>query len=686
MKKTPWWIDLIIGGLGLAILLAVHLSGRSQYFDWAFFDWAEQHPLRSPAVPANSALVLVDESSLEAIAQDPFAAKWPWPRALFAAMIAGLHKAGAQRVVLDFIFMEPSEAAENDALLAAYATACPEVVVGGLKGKGPVFWPKDFMARHAGLIDRVGLADANFDEDNVIRTYPWPGSLADRAFRGKRKIPAKTLLLRWYGGLETLRQAGVPVLPAAPFVERGYTDALEKISEAHPDYTPEAAAAGLAEVPELRGGVFDKVRGKVVFVGVNAAGTYSSAYDLVATPVGAKDPGVLVHWTAWADATGGSFIRQVPRSVALALAMALGAMIFAAGWRWPHLGLTTVLTAVLAAAALAGSCFGLDRGLWLAPASPLMGACLGLLCITARNFLHEQNRKHEIQAIFGSYVSTAVVTQLLRDPDAIKLGGEKRDLTVFFSDLAGFTDLSEKIEPEQLVRLVNFYFNETSPFLIDAGGYIDKYIGDAIMGVFGSPEPLANHALSACRAALACRDHLPRINAELGRCHEGVQLTVRIGINTGPMIVGNLGSERKKNYTVIGDAVNLASRLEGANKEFGTGILIGEETERHVRGELVTRPVARLRVKGKRQAVQVHELIGWPAQVSEAERAFLAAYGEGYVRFLEKDFGAAIAAFHRARGYAPADLVTAKYFDWASALKQKPPPEDWQGIYQLEAK
>ncbi len=686
--KQGWQTNLAIAGVGLAILLAFHLSGRSQYLDWAVFDWAEQHPWRKPPVPDNSAFVLVDESSLAAISRDPYASKWPWPRTLFAAMIAGLHQAGAKGVVMDFIFLEPSEDAVNDANLAAYAAACPEVILGGLRGQGPVFWGGEFGKTNARLRleERVGLAEADFDQDNVIRIYPWPKSLAQRASGDLTKLPsAAPPLLRWYGGLDTLRQAGVPILPAANFVIQGY-EVLEKVSQTHPDYTPDAVAAGLAGMPELHGGDFEKVRGKVVFVGVSAAGTYSSANDLVATPVGAQEPGVLVHWTAWEDAAvAGGFIREVPRWLVLGLALILSAVIFGAGWCWPRLGLTAALAAVLAAVAFGGSYLGLSRGVWLAPTSPLAGVGLGLLCITSLNFLREQNRKREIQAIFGSYVSPAVVTQLLRDPDSIKLGGEKRDITVFFSDLVGFTDLSEKMDPERLVWLVNYYFNEMSPFIMDEGGYLDKYIGDAVMGVFGSPEPLESHALAACRVALACRDRLPHVNVEIER-REGVKLAVRMGINTGPMIVGNLGSERKKNYTVIGDAVNLASRLEGANKEFGTSILIGEETERRVRDQVITRPIARLRVKGRQQAVQVHELMGWPAQLDDVQRGFLAAYGEGYGRFMGKEFRAAAAALARAREIVPADRMAAKYFDWATAMMEKPLPDDWQGIYQLEAK
>jgi adenylate cyclase len=684
--KKGWQINLAIAGAGLAILLVFHLSDRSQYLDWAMFDWAEQRPWRQSAVPANSAFVLVDESSLAAISQAPFASKWPWPRTLFAAMIAGLHQAGARQVVMDFIFLEPAEDAENDANLAAYAAACPEVILGGLKHKGPVFWEGNFGKTNAkfGLEERVGLADTDTDADNVMRLYPWPKSLAQRASPELKKQPSAAPMLRWYGGLEALRQAGVPIIPATNFVRQGY-EILDKINHAHPDYTPDGVAAGLAKASELHGGDFEKVRGKVVFVGVSAAGTYSSANDLVATSVGAQEPGVLVHWTAWANATGGGFIRVVPRWLLLGLAMALGAVVFSVGWQWPRLGLTAALAAVLATAAFGVSYLGLSWGLWLAPTSPLAGVGLGLLCITSRNFLREQNRKREIQAIFGSYVSPAVVTQLLRDPDSIKLGGEKRDITVFFSDIVGFTDLSEKMDPARLVWLVNYYFNEMSPLLIDAGGYLDKYIGDALMGVFGSPESLENHALAACRVAIACRDRLPHVNLEIEK-REGVKLAARIGINTGSMIVGNLGSERKKNYTVIGDAVNLASRLEGANKEFGTSILIGEETERRVRDQVVTRPIARLRVKGRQQAVQVHELIDWPAKLDDTRRAFFAAYGEGYARFMGGEFSAAVAAFARARAIAPSDYMAVKYFDWATAMMEKPLPDDWQGIYHMEAK
>ncbi|MSU45721.1 MAG: adenylate/guanylate cyclase domain-containing protein [Lacunisphaera sp.] len=210
--------------------------------------------------------------------------------------------------------------------------------------------------------------------------------------------------------------------------------------------------------------------------------------------------------------------------------------------------------------------------------------------------------------MFGAYVDPGVVAQLVQNPDFIRLGGERREATVFFSDLVGFTDLSEKLkdQPELMVEVVNAYLDETSECLLNHGAYVDKYIGDAVMAAFGVPQPLPDHALAACRAALDAQRLIAGINARYA-VMVGVQLAMRIGLNTGELIVGNVGSSRKKNYTVMGDTVNLASRLEGANKVFGTGILLGDEA-----GRRAFFPLARLRVKGKLEAIEVHTLLGIP--------------------------------------------------------------------------
>jgi len=320
---------------------------------------------------------------------------------------------------------------------------------------------------------------------------------------------------------------------------------------------------------------------------------------------------------------------------------------------------------------------------FFAPSLPVAAVVATLLASTTHNFWRERKRKREIQDIFGSYVSKQVVDKLLKDPDTIRLGGEKKELTVFFSDLAGFTDLSEKLPPEELVDVVNRYLAAVTDFILDNNGYVDKYIGDAVMGVFGSPEPISNHALGACRAALATRNWMAKAFADTP-----VKLHARIGLNTGQMVVGNVGSERKKNFTVLGDAVNLASRLEAANKDVGTLILIGEDTERMVRGHFLVRPIARLRVKGKQQPNQTYELVAEKGGADQATAEFVATYTTGYEHFMKRDFAAARAQFEQAKSRRPDDRMTQLYLDKAAKFeyeKSAPLPPDWD-VLELKTK
>jgi adenylate cyclase len=272
-----------------------------------------------------------------------------------------------------------------------------------------------------------------------------------------------------------------------------------------------------------------------------------------------------------------------------------------------------------------------------------------------------------------------------RDPARYTLEGQSRDMSVLFSDIRGFTDFSEKLPPAELAEVLNAYLTTMTAIVQEKRGTIDKYIGDAVMAVFGAPQATPDHALAACRGALAARRVLAQLNERFARDY-GRTLHMRIGINTGEMIVGNLGSERKRNYTVLGDAVNLASRLEGANKEFGTDILLGENTARAVAGQLATRPLTRLRVKGKQSAVEVHELIGAPADLSPAQRAFLEAYRRGYAHYVGREFAAANDAFAEAAAHFPDDRVTAELLRSAREFAQTPPRADWQPVLILETK
>jgi class 3 adenylate cyclase/CHASE2 domain-containing sensor protein len=664
-----------------ALALAFHFSPFGAALDRALLDAASRHPLRRSPIPAGSALVLVDRQTMDVLGREPYAMRWPFPRAAFAALIAALDRAGAERIVVDFTFFDQSESAEQDLLLAATAAAARQTVLGRTGPQGPVFWDDTFRRSHAEFFHqpRTGGTEFHPDGDGVARAYPARGSLAAAAFASPPHNPGG--LLRWHGGLKQIEARGVPLIPAAHFIVAGLP-IVDRLSQAAPDFSPEGFAPALAAEPRLAGGVFDLVRGRTVFVGTNASGTF----DVKPMPVGELEPGVLLHWTAWSNLAEGGFITAVPRGASLAVAALAAAGLLALAGRRP--GITAPVWSVIGFCSLLlpAAYAGWSAGWFFAPATPVAAVGLTLLGVVVENFWAEQRRKREIQAMFGAYVDPAVVDRLVRDPSSIRLGGERRVATVFFSDLVGFTDLSERLrdEPERMVEIVNAYLDETSECLHRHGAYVDKYIGDAVMAVFGAPQPQADHAGAACAAALEAGRALDGINTRYAAV--GVKLAMRIGLNTGEMIVGNLGSARKKNYTVMGDAVNLASRLEGANKAFGTSILLGETTARLVQGRFATRPLTRLRVKGKQAAVEVHELVGEPGALTPAQRDFLAAYREGYAHFIARRFAEAEAAFVRAQQFFPEDEVTIALQSQARSFKVNPPGVNWEPVATLKTK
>lgn len=651
--------------LALLVALALWLFHATDTLNRLVFDRETVATANPVLVPTNGVLVLVDEASLKEIGER-YSVRWPWPRAFFAAMIASLHQAGAEKILMDFEFLEPSEDSAQDDTLSAFSAACPEVVLGRTRDKTPIFWSTNFQKQFPQFVisNHVGLVDFAPDGDGVYRHYPFPDSLASKA---AVQVPVETnLLLRWYGGLEQLPTN--TVLSAAPFVVLG----AKNINATD----PESAARKLAALPPLNEPIASLVRGKVVFIGANAAGTS----DLKATPVGKIEPGALVHFTAWANAEHGDYIRTFsPFADLLAAAILITAIIFI-GWKFPNAAMIAVICTVLELILFGGSFLAFRSNYFFSPVLPAIGIGLALTASVSHNFWRESRRKREIEGIFGSYVSKAVVEKLLKNPDAIKLGGEKKELTVFFSDLAGFTDLSEKLLPEELVQVVNRYLAAVTDFILDNGGFVDKYIGDAVMGVFGSPDPLDNHALAACKAALASRDWMATAFAD-----SPVKLKVRIGLNTGAVVVGNVGSERKKNFTVLGDSVNLASRLEAANKDVGTLILIGEDTERMTRGTFLTRPIARLRVKGKRQPNQTYELICGVDQADAETNEFVGAYTAAYENFLKKEFAAALAQFRHALAIRPDDKMTKLYLDRATKFEYENLTPDWD-VLELKSK
>jgi adenylate cyclase len=274
----------------------------------------------------------------------------------------------------------------------------------------------------------------------------------------------------------------------------------------------------------------------------------------------------------------------------------------------------------------------------------------------------------------------------MRNPEAIKLGGENKEITILFSDIAGFTTISEKMPPEDLVGLLNRYLSAMTTIIKRTHrGNVNKYLGDGIMAIFGAPLNDPTHASRACFAALDCQAELAVLRDAWMK--EGLpEIHARIGINSGSCIVGNMGSEERMEYTVTGDCVNLASRLEGANKFYDTLVLLGQRTVELAKNDVEVREVDLLRVKGKKEPVVVYELVGRRGDVSDQKRAVIGIYQDGLVAYKQRQFSLAHTRFAEALARDPADGPSRVYLERSLAYQKEPPSVDWDGVYELKSK
>jgi adenylate cyclase len=287
---------------------------------------------------------------------------------------------------------------------------------------------------------------------------------------------------------------------------------------------------------------------------------------------------------------------------------------------------------------------------------------------------------------FGKYVPRELVQDLLLSGREARLEGEKLEITTLFSDIAGFTTLSESLAPDELVRGLGEYFERMSETIREQHGTVDKYIGDAIMAFWGAPRPLKDHALFACRCAISMRDRLLAMQAEWAR-QGRASMSARIGINTGVAVVGNIGAPDRMNYTAMGDAVNLASRLEGLNKSYGTGIVIGETTAARVKEEMVLRPLDWVAVKGKAKAVLVHELLGEKGKVDGPALRAIELHREALELYRARNFEAAELRFLEVFSMlGKSDAASRRMAERCREYLAEPPPAGWNGSYAMAEK
>jgi adenylate cyclase len=426
----------------------------------------------------------------------------------------------------------------------------------------------------------------------------------------------------------------------------------------------------------------EKLNGKIVLVGATATGIY----DLRVTPFGAVYPGVEIHATIIDNILHQNFLIHSDWIKFLDICVIIVAGLIM-GFAVPRvkavagIGLSLALIGVFV---LANALIFVRYNVWMNLIYPFLTMVTIYLGITVYRYVTEEREKKKVRGAFQYYLTASVVNEILKDPSKLKLGGDKKNLSVMFSDIRGFTSISEKLTPEELVHLLNEYLTAMTDVVFKYDGLLDKYIGDAIMAVFGAPLDQPDHALRACRTGIEMMSELQKLRGKWAA--EGrPDVNIGVGINTGDMVVGNMGSQMRFDYTVMGDSVNLASRLEGTNKEYGTNIIISEFTHEIIKDELFCRELDSVRVKGKKLPVRIFELLG-DRKDAAPWRDFVGRFEAGLAQYRAGRWDEAIAAFRGVLEVRPADFPAMLYIDRCQALKESPPEGEWDGVFTMTKK
>jgi len=391
--------------------------------------------------------------------------------------------------------------------------------------------------------------------------------------------------------------------------------------------------------------------------------------------------GVYIHATAVNNLISRNAVVEPSPLVRFLISALFAALAAVAAWRFRPLSAALAWMAVIVAS-IAGATIAFNHALALPIAEPFLASLFALAATIGFRFVVADKDRRLLQKSFALYLAPHVINRMLSSNKLPELGGETRNVTVFFSDIEGFSLIAEKMSPDSLMELMNEYLSAMTDVIERHGGYVDKYIGDSIVAVFGAPADDPDHAANAARAALDCCKQLAELNASSALFQE-YKLAQRIGINSGEALVGNFGSRRRFNYSVMSDAVNLASRLEGANKFYGTTVIASETTVALTGEAFAWRELDAIRVKGRTQALKIYELLALSTGLTSSQATLIANYADGLAQWRAREFERAAQYFGRSADIdRPASLFAAR----ARELAQNPPGEDWDPIRTLQEK
>ena len=726
-KVLPSLIRASIG-LGLGILVLLLTQGWLfeinflRNVDLLTIDYRYQSALNQQTIdrlPDSADVVIIEIGDKDSKALPE---SFPFPRSYYAHLIQNLNRAGAQAIIFDMTFgsdRDGDQPMHDELRRSRNVVLGARVETGGGSEYAEV---RSLVRTYNNVFFRdnndlaIGIVNIPWDRDNVVRRYlPMMTAegeltptlafaalnsayrfkpmtvvrLAEDAFQYRDKfIPRYNqtdFLLNYYGPDRSFRY-----VPFSEVIDDASFKTQDEIDlEVDIDMFDTQTASLLRNKIVIIGSVMPEERDihNVPVYKVDEFGKRSSTMN-----------GVEIHATAVQNVLDGKFVRildPVWESIIIVLVSLFGFIILVSlkqlkvKYAWLlEIGVFLVILLLIGAIFETSVLLYSSTFVLINIVNPSVALVLAYLGTAVYQYLTERQQKALIKGVFSHYLNPSVVNLLVTDPSKAKLGGDRRELTVFFSDIAGFTTISEHFQnhPEGLVELLNEYLEEMTSVVLKYEGTLDKYEGDAIMSFWGAPIPQKDHALRACLASLEMQKRLGELRPRWKK--EGKpELVARIGLNTGVVIVGNMGGKDRFDYTVIGDSVNLASRLEGANKQYDSFIMISEFTHDHVKDKVLVRELDLIQVKGKTKPVKVFELLGLRTmQQTEQQRQALEIYHEGLNLYRQKQWDESIAYMEQAFSLDNDCRVAKIYVERANLYKIAPPPEEWNGVFIMTTK
>ncbi|HEY6897349.1 MAG TPA: adenylate/guanylate cyclase domain-containing protein [Rhodocyclaceae bacterium] len=644
-------LSLLVWLLGLAL----SLTSFWQQIEYHAFD-----KLTVLTAPGRSALPItiigIDEASFAQVGK-----RWPWPRSLYAKVVDRLVASGAAVIAFDMIFAEASEPKEDQAFADAVQRAGNVVMSADHAYQETALLKQWLRVEPLPLLKRAGavpgLATVELDSDTEVRQIPQSHDTF------------------WHETINVLQKSRPGLIPDPQVPGNAL---IRHLGPAHtfPYVSFYQVLNGDPSIPA------DFFQDQIVLIGrdVRASPDAGAAQaDMFATPFLAGTrlltPGVEIHATIIENAISGQSIVPASRTMTLLLLSFAVLAVLPALVRWHPVwsGVWCLWLGVMVAGGVAW--LFSSKNFWLPGVIALSAIATLYLSMALLSYFGERRRGQQIKGAFAKYVSPQVVDQMIAFPDRLKLGGERRELTLLFSDLAGFTSISEKLPPDGVAKVINLYLTEMTQVIMDLGGTVDKFIGDAVMAFWGAPLDDPQHALHGVQAAIAMQQAMARLQPQFHEMGVG-EVGLRIGLNTGDAVVGNMGSEDRFDYTALGDTVNLASRLEGVNKMYGTPILLSGATAAKLGGAIALRPVDYVRVKGKAEPVEIF------TPCDDATLAELSA--TAHAAYREMRWDAAEAAWQAVLAHRPDDPVAEVFLERIPHFRKEPPPPGWDGSVALE--